>query len=144
MLYGLSVKNRWSTPFPLSVDEFAFQETVDSSISHTSSDCIWKMLCCTCAVPIRHWHGVMFTSQPIGSDQYPRLLRSHLTWEWMLVVPFPTDDKSQILVSVSRFFVQWQRGYFYHTPSLSKGKQCRNIFLHLHEPQTAPTVNPFV
>lgn len=31
-----------------------------------------------------------------------------------------------------------------HTPKHKKSKQCRSAFLHLHEPQTASTVNPFV
>lgn len=39
----------------------------------------------------------MFTSLPIeaGTDKYLQLLQSHLTWEWMLIVLFPTEEKSQ-------------------------------------------------
>lgn len=38
------------------------------------------------------------------------LLQSHVTWEWMLIVPLPTEDKSQMLVGVRVFFVQCERG----------------------------------
>lgn len=44
--------------------------------------------------------GVMFPSPLIGAgpDKYACLLQSHLTRELMQVLPFPTDDKSQMLV----------------------------------------------
>lgn len=42
---------------------------------------------------VRYWHG----GQPIGAkaDKYPWLRQRHLTWEWMPMLPVPTEDKIQ-------------------------------------------------
>ena len=44
------------------------------------------------------------------ADKHPRWLQSHLTCKWMPIVPSPTEDKSQMCVGFSGFFVQCERG----------------------------------
>lgn len=39
------------------------------------------------------------------------LQQSHLSWELMQIVTFPTKDKSQMLVGVGGFFVHSKRGF---------------------------------
>lgn len=46
----------------------------------------------------RKWACTPWCQVPITADIYLRLLQSHLTWEWLLIISFPTGDKSQTLM----------------------------------------------
>ena len=57
----------------------------------------------------------MFPPLPIRAEANKtlRLLQSHLTRVWMLIVSIPIADKSQMLVFVRGYFYQWKRGFRY-------------------------------
>ena len=45
-----------------------------------------------------HVHlDIMFSSQPIRARADKHYSRIIFSWEWMLIVSFPTEDKSQML-----------------------------------------------
>lgn len=46
-----------------------------------------------------------------GADKYLWRLQSRLTWQWMLIVPFPTESKSHTLVGYNVFLFWVMRVY---------------------------------